>query len=67
MATAISIEKSISFEDDLNQQAIASGAEFPVFVIFTSMNYTMIDLFYLAAGCAFLAICWGFAKACDKL
>jgi len=27
----------------------------------------MLDLFYLAIGCAFLLVCWLFTKACDKL
>jgi len=27
----------------------------------------MLDLFYIAIGCAFLLACWVFTKACDKL
>jgi hypothetical protein len=27
----------------------------------------MLDLFYVAIGCLFLFVCWGFTKACDKL
>ena len=27
----------------------------------------MLDLFYVAVGCAFLLVCWVFTKACDKL
>jgi len=27
----------------------------------------MLDLFYVAIGCVFLLVCWGFTKACDKL
>jgi len=27
----------------------------------------MLDLFYVALGCAFLLVCWLFTKACDKL
>jgi len=27
----------------------------------------LLDLFYLAVGCLFLAVCWSFTKACDKL
>jgi len=27
----------------------------------------MLDLFYVAVGCAFLVVCWVFTKACDKL
>jgi len=27
----------------------------------------MLDLFYVAIGCAFLLVCWVFTKACDKL
>jgi len=27
----------------------------------------MLDLFYVAIGCVFLAVCWAFTKACDKL
>jgi hypothetical protein len=27
----------------------------------------MLDLFYVAIGCLFLAVCWAFTKACDKL
>jgi hypothetical protein len=27
----------------------------------------MLDLFYVAVGCVFLAVCWAFTKACDKL
>jgi len=27
----------------------------------------MLDLFYVAIGCIFLIVCWGFTKACDKL
>jgi hypothetical protein len=27
----------------------------------------MLDLFYVAIGCAFLFVCWAFTKACDKL
>ncbi len=28
---------------------------------------SMLDLFYIAAGCVFLLLCWAFTKACDKL
>jgi len=27
----------------------------------------MLDLFYIAVGCAFLIACWWFTKACDRL
>jgi hypothetical protein len=27
----------------------------------------MLDVFYVAVGCAFLFVCWAFTKACDKL
>jgi len=27
----------------------------------------MLDLFYVAIGCAFVLLCWAFTKACDKL
>jgi len=27
----------------------------------------MLDLFYVAVGCAFVLVCWVFTKACDKL
>jgi len=27
----------------------------------------MLDVFYVAVGCAFLIVCWAFTKACDKL
>jgi len=27
----------------------------------------MLDLFYVAIACLFLAICWAFTKACDRL
>jgi len=27
----------------------------------------MLDLFYIAIGCAFVLLCWAFTKACDKL
>jgi len=27
----------------------------------------MLDLFYVAVGCAFLLVCWVFTKTCDKL
>ena len=30
-------------------------------------NGQMLDLFYVAIGCAFLLVCWVFTKACDKL
>jgi hypothetical protein len=27
----------------------------------------MLDVFYIALGCLFLAGCWAFTKACDRL
>jgi len=27
----------------------------------------MLDLVYVAVGCAFVLLCWAFTKACDKL
>ena len=37
------------------------------FSSFETGSNSMLDFFYVFAGCAFLLVCWAFAKACDKL